>query len=72
MDEIIYISMTTIVEFHREAVKIQEVFFITNEYPERICLYLVRQFEGDLAAKIGQILTKTSFTGIVKKINAFN
>ena len=47
-------------------------FLHPNEYPERICLYLVRQFEGDLAAKIGQILTKTSFTGIVKKINAFN
>ena len=32
-------------------------FLHPNDHPERICLYLVRQFEGELA-KIGHIFTK--------------
>ena len=46
-------------------------FLHTNEHPERICLYLVRQFEAELA-KIWQIFTKYSFSRMVKKINAFD
>ena len=42
-------------------------FLHPNEHSERICLYLVRQFEAELA-KIGHIFTKQSFTRMVKKI----
>ena len=38
------------VEFHREA----GAFLLPNEHPERIGLYLVRQFEAELV-KIGHI-----------------
>ena len=46
-------------------------FLHVNVHPERICLYLVRQFEAELV-KIGHIFTKQSFTRMVTKINAFN
>ena len=46
-------------------------FLHPNEHYERICLYLVRQFEAKLA-KIGHIFTKESFTRMVEKINALN
>ena len=46
-------------------------FLHPNEHPQRICLYLVRQFEAELA-KIGHIFTKESFTRMVQKINALN
>ena len=46
-------------------------FLHPNEHPESICLYLIRQFEAELA-KIGQIFTKQIFTRIVEEINAFD
>ena len=45
------ISVTTVVEFHMEAGKIQCILH-PNEHPERTCLYLVRQFDAELA-KLG-------------------
>ena len=53
---LVYTSELTVVEFHREAGEIQKKLH-PNEHPERICLYLLRQFEAELA-KIGQIFTK--------------
>ena len=41
-------------------------FLHPNEHPERICLYLVRQFDVELV-KIGYIFTKQSFTRMVEK-----
>ena len=52
----VYGSMNMIVEFCREAVKLN-AFLRPNEHPERICLYLVRQFEAELV-KIGHIFDK--------------
>ena len=45
--------------------------FLHPNDPERIYLYLARQFEAELI-KIGQFFTKSSFIRMVKKINAFN
>ena len=44
----LYINVITIVEFHSEAGEIQ-CSFHPNEYLERICSYLARQFEAELA-----------------------
>ena len=44
-----------------------DAFLHPNEHPERICLYLVRQFEAELA-KIGHIFTKQSFTRMIKRM----
>ena len=41
-------------------------FMITNEHPERISFYLVRQFDGE-PSKIGLIFTKQSFSDWSKK-----
>ena len=46
-------------------------FLYPNEHPEMICLYLVRQFEVELA-KIGHIFTEKSFTRMVERINVFD
>ena len=45
------LSVNMVVEFNREAGKIQYIF-APSEHPERICSYLVRQFEVE-PAKIG-------------------
>ena len=50
------VSATTVMEFHREAGEIQFILY-PNEHPERICLYLVRQFDAELV-KIGHIFVK--------------
>ena len=42
-------------------------YLYLNEHPERICLYLVRKFEAELA-KIGHIFNEQSFTKMVRKV----
>ena len=42
-------------------------FLHPNEHSERICFYLVRQFEAELS-KIGHNITKQSFSRMVRKI----
>ena len=49
--KIVNTNMTTVVEFHREAVEINGLLH-SNEHPERICLYLVRQLDYELS-KVG-------------------
>ena len=46
-------------------------FLHPNEQTERICLYLERQFDAEMA-KIRHIFTKQSFMRLVENINAFN
>ena len=56
----VFSSVITVVEFHREAGEIQCILH-PNEHPERICSYLVRQFEAELA-KIGHFqISKSIF-----------
>ena len=38
-------------------------FMVTNEHPERICLYLVREFD-DQPSKIGHFQTSKSIFGV--------
>ena len=46
-------------------------FLHPNEHPERICVYLVRQFEAELAIS-GHTFTTYSVTRKFEKISAFN
>ena len=61
------ISVVTVPEFHSEAGEFQfNAFLHPDEHPERICLYLERQFEAELT-KIGQIFTKKVLKEWLKK-----
>ena len=52
--------MTTVVEFHREAIEIQLTLH-SNEHPERICLYFVRQLDYK-SSKVGHFkISKSIF-----------
>ena len=52
--------MTTVVAFHGE-LKFNS-FLVINEHPERICLYLVREFD-DEPSKIGHFQISKSIFG---------